>query len=36
VHPFDGVRVAQLVGGESAPDPCHERELAQLNPRSGG
>ena len=33
---LDGVRVAQLMGRESAPDPCLEREVVQLDPCGAG
>ena len=35
VHQLDCVGVAQLMGREAAPDSRLERELAQLDPRSG-
>jgi hypothetical protein len=34
VHQLDGVRVAQLVRREPAPDPCPERQLATAGARS--
>ena len=36
VHQLDGVRVAQLVGREPAPDACLGRELAKLDARGAG
>ena len=36
VQQLDGVRVAQLVGREPAPDSCLEREVAKLDPCSAG
>jgi hypothetical protein len=36
VHQFDGVRVAQLVGREPAPDACLGGEAAKLYARGAG